>query len=222
MTLDALVFDFDGLILDTEVPEYLTIRAEFEAHGVELPLDQWLEVIGRADNRSWLDWLEEAVGRPIEREVVRARRVAQHHELVMANEVLPGVAALLDEADARGVPAAVASSSSRSWVAGHLERLGLLDRFATVRTIDDVARGKPWPDLFLAAVEALGGDPRRSVAFEDSHNGSRAATAAGLYCVVAPNEMTRGQDFSHADLVVPSLTDVHLADLERRIAARAA
>jgi HAD superfamily hydrolase (TIGR01509 family) len=220
MPLDALVFDFDGLILDTEVPEYTSVKAEFEAHGVELPFDAWLDIIGRADHPHWLDWLEDVVGAPIERDVVHARRLARHHEMILRCDVLPGVVDLLDEADARGIPATVASSSPFSWVSGHLERLGLLDRFKAVRTKDDVERAKPWPDLFLAAVEAVGAEPADAVAFEDSHHGARAAVDAGLFCVVAPNPVTRAQDHSHAHLVVDSLAEVSLADLAQRLAVR--
>jgi HAD superfamily hydrolase (TIGR01509 family) len=220
MPLDALVFDFDGLILDTEVPEYTSVKAEFEAHGVELPFDAWLDIIGRADHRHWLDWLEDVVGAPIERDVVHARRLARHHEMILRCDVLPGVVDLLDEADARGIPATVASSSPFSWVSGHLERLGLLDRFKAVRTKDDVERAKPWPDLFLAAVEAVGAEPADAVAFEDSHHGARAAVDAGLFCVVAPNPVTRAQDHSQAHLVVDSLAEVSLADLAQRLAVR--
>jgi len=215
--LRAVVFDFDGLILDTELPEYTTVKAEFEAHGVELPLDEWLDIIGSADHPHWLDWLESLVDGPLEREVVHARRLAAHHEMIMRNEVLPGVTELLDEAEALGIPAAVASSSPRSWVAGHLERLGLLGRFGALRTREDVERAKPWPDLFLAAVDAVGAPPAAAVAFEDSRNGSLAAQAAGLFCVVAPNSLTQAQDLTHADLVVASLADVSLADLATRL-----
>jgi HAD superfamily hydrolase (TIGR01509 family) len=215
--LRAVVFDFDGLILDTELPEYTTVKAEFEAHGVELPLEQWLEIIGSADHPHWLDWLEDLVGEPLEREVVRARRMAAHHEMIMRNEVLPGVVELLDEADAAGITTAVASSSPRSWVTGHLDRLGLVERFAAVRTREDVERAKPWPDLFLAAVDAVGVAPAEAIAFEDSRNGSLAAQAAGMFCVVAPNSLTRAQDLTHADLLVDSLADVTLAELATRL-----
>ena len=211
--LRAVVFDFDGLILDTELPEYTTVKAEFEAHGAELPLEEWLEIIGSADHPHWLDWLESLVDIPLEREVVHARRLAAHRELILRNEVLPGVVDLLDEAESLGVVAAVASSSPRSWVAGHLERLGLIDRFAALRTREDVERAKPWPDLFLAAIDAVGVASAEAVVFEDSRNGSLAAQAAGLFCVVAPNSLTRAQDLGHADLVVESLADVSLADL---------
>jgi HAD superfamily hydrolase (TIGR01509 family) len=217
--IQAIVFDFDGLILDTELPHYLTVKEEFEEHGVELPLDQWLGIIGRADHPHWTEWLEDALGVPIEREVIQARRYDKYHELVLRNAVLPGVLDLLDEADRRGIPAAVASSSPADWVVPHLERLGLATRLAAVLTIDDVERGKPWPDLFLAAAAALDARPEQSVAFEDSHNGSKAAKAAGLFCVVAPNELTRTQDFTHADLVVESLADVRLAHLDASVPA---
>lgn len=210
MTLRALVFDFDGLILDTELPAYLTVKAEFAAHGVDLPLAEWLDIIGRVDHDHWLDWLERVSDVPIQREIVHARRLAKHHEMVSSKSVLPGVVEVLDQADGLGIPAAVASSSHRAWVDGHLDRLGLLSRFASTVTRDDVERAKPWPDLFLAAMDRLGTAPGETVALEDSHNGCRAAKAAGMVCVVAPNELTRRQDLSHADLVVASLLEVDL------------
>jgi len=216
--LGAVVFDFDGLILDTEMPEYLTVSAAFAEHGVDLRLDDWLAVIGRGDNRHWLDWLEEEVGAPIEREVVHARRLAEHHAMIAEKEVLPGVVDILDQAEALAVPALVASSSPRYWVVDHLQRLGLHHRFVGIFCRDDVVPAKPWPDLYLAAVAAVGVAPAQAVAFEDSFNGSLAATDAGLYCVVAPNELTRSQDFAHCDLVVGSLADVDLTELSRRLA----
>lgn len=217
----AVVFDFDGLILDTEVPEYTTVAEVFEAHGVPLPLERWVSVVGRADNPHWLDWLETELGEPLaDREAVRLARVARHHAMIAEEVVLPGVVALLDAAAGHGVPAAVASSSPRDWVEGHLERLDLRSRFAAVLTIDHVERGKPWPDLYLAATRAVGADPVRSVALEDSANGCAAAKAAGLACVVVPNDITRGSDFSAADLAVASLAEVDLAALGDLVATR--
>jgi HAD superfamily hydrolase (TIGR01509 family) len=216
----AVVFDFDGLILDTETSAYVTMRDAFEDHGIELSVAAFSALLGRADNRPWIEWLEEEVGSPIEREAVHARRLAAHHALVAEQQVLPGVVEVLDQADALGVPALVASSSPRYWIDEHLERLGLLDRFVGLFTREDVQRAKPWPDLYLAAVASVGAEPSSAVAFEDSHNGSLAATAAGLLCVAVPSELTRHQDFAHCDLVVASLTDVDLvglADLAPRI-----
>lgn len=203
----ALVFDFDGLILDTESPEYVSVRAEFRAHGLELPLEAWLEIVGRADHPHWSDWLEAELGRPIAREEVVARRRAHHHELIAVEVVRPGVVELLEAARRARVAVAAASSSDREWVEGHLRRLGLREYFHAVRTRDDVARAKPWPDVYLAALEAVGVEAARAVAFEDSFHGSRAAKAAGLYTVVVPNRLTRSQRFEHADLLLDSLVD---------------
>jgi HAD superfamily hydrolase (TIGR01509 family) len=217
--IEALFFDFDGLILDTESSEYHTLRDEFERQGIELPFEQWQAIIGSADHPHWMDWLEREVGRPLERrDEIRARRSASHHARVADEQIRPGVVELLDAAADAGIPCGVASSSSSSWVEGHLDRLGLLDRFAVVRTRDHVDRGKPWPDVYLAAAAALAVRPDRSVALEDSHNGSLGAKAAGMWCVVVPNDMTLGQDFSHVDLVVDSLSDLAIAAL-RALAA---
>ena len=141
----------------------------------------------------------------------------RHHGLIAAEVVRPGVVTLLDEATAAGIPVGVASSSTVEWVEGHLDRLGVLDRFDVVRCRDHVERAKPSPDLFVAALAALGADPARSVALEDSHHGCTAAKAAGMVCVVVPNDVTRSQSFDHADLVVESLTEVSVAALTRLI-----
>ena len=211
--LGAVVLDFDGLILDTETSAFVTMQAAFADHGVELTLEAFSALLGRADNRPWVEWLEEEVGSPIEREAVHARRLAAHHALVAEQQVLPGVVEVLDQADDLGIPALVASSSPRYWIDQHLERLGLLDRFAGLFTREDVDRAKPWPDLYLAAVGSVGVEPARAIAFEDSYNGSLAATAAGIFCVAVPSEITGHQDFTHCDLVVASLADVDLRAL---------
>ena len=213
MTIEALVFDFDGLILDTELPEFVSLRAAFAAHGAELPVEEWQAGIGTTDKRHWTLWLEEILGHDIDREAARVARLDHHHALIAVQAVRPGVVALLDEAAAASVPVGVASSSPRDWVAGHLERRGLLERFAVVVTSDDVERTKPAPDLYRAALVALDADPEGSIALEDSAHGCTAAVAAGLYCVVVPNAVTEGQDFSHADLVVSSLTEIGLGRL---------
>jgi len=217
MSIDALIFDFDGLILDTEWPEFSTVREEFATHGVTLKLDDWQQIVGRADHPHWFDWLQAEVTSPLDRAVVVDRRRRRHHALIAAEVVRPGVVDLLDAALDSGIPVGVASSSSAEWVEGHLDRLGLLSRFNAVRCRDHVDRAKPHPDLFTAALAAVEADPARSIAFEDSHHGCSAAKAAGMVCVVVPNDVTRSQGFHHADLVVDSLLDVSLDRLTRLI-----
>jgi HAD superfamily hydrolase (TIGR01509 family) len=211
---DALVFDFDGLILDTESSEFHSVAAVYDAHGLELVLEEWHEIVGTADHPHWGEVLEQQLGRSIDdMEALRQQRMEVHHELIEDEVVRPGVVALLDEADAAGVGLAVASSSPREWVEGHLDRLGLLRRFGVVRTRDDVTYAKPDPELYQTATAALGVDARSSVAFEDSRHGVTAAKAAGLVAVACPNPITEGMDLSHADLVVASLAEVTLARL---------
>jgi HAD superfamily hydrolase (TIGR01509 family) len=217
--VEALVFDFDGLIIDTEWCEYVSIAEQYERHGLSYELDHFQQFVGSAWPTGWATELCAAIEQHMDETELVALRRARRDELLHAMDVLPGVIELLDAADAHGIGLAVASSSTRDWVDGHLARLGLRHRFAAVLTRNDVAAAKPAPDLFLAAATALAAAPARCVAFEDSFNGCVAAKAAGMRCVVAPNRITRVQDFRHADLVVASLLEVelqHLRDLVSR------
>jgi HAD superfamily hydrolase (TIGR01509 family) len=211
MPLRALLFDFDGLILDTEGPVYEAWRDDYLAHGHDLPLETYADCVGSDFNRfDPKSHLESLVGFAIdwpERDLWRERNALERVTRLLP---LPGVVGLLDAADAAGLPCAVASSSPRSWVEGHLDRLGLLGRFALTRCLDDVAAPKPAPDLFLAAAVGLGVDPAETVVFEDSRNGLLAAIAAGCPCVVVPNRITAHLDFTGALAVVGSLEEVDL------------
>jgi HAD superfamily hydrolase (TIGR01509 family) len=215
----ALVFDFDGLILDTETCTYEATASIFREHGVEVDRDWWHSILGTANHVHWTDVLSRRIGRPVDREALVAQREVGRLAVIERLAVCAGVVELLDEAAAAGVPAAVASSSSRSWVERHLVRLGLADRFAAIVTSDDLggdrSRTKPAPDLFLAAAAALGVDPAACVALEDSPNGVAAARAAGMVVVAVPGPMTAGLDLSAADLVVASLADAGLSRLGR-------
>lgn len=211
--MDAVIFDFDGLILDTEWPAFVSVLEVFEAHGAELPLAKWQHRIGRGDNAPWTELLEVTLGRPLDHDRLMTQRRERKDAMTDANPIQPGVVDLLDQAETLGLARGVASSSPISWVGRHLDRLGIIDRFAAVRTQDDVERTKPWPDVFLAAATALEVRPERAVVFEDSRNGVLAAKEAGMFCVAVPNRITAGMDFSDADLVVSSLADVDLAAL---------
>jgi HAD superfamily hydrolase (TIGR01509 family) len=207
--LKAVVFDFDGLILDTEGPVYHSWREAFEAAGARLTLEEWTETIGRAEHADPAEVLAERTGRPLD-EVTQAARKARRDELLAAEAVLPGVHQWLDDAARRGLAVGVASSSEVEWVVGHLERLGLVDRFDCVSCFDGRLPGKPAPDLYLAACDELGVTPADALAVEDSPPGVAAAKAAGLRCVAVPHGLTRDLDLSAADLVVESLADLSL------------
>jgi len=210
----ALVFDFDGLILETETPAYETWAEIYKEHGHELPLDRWFDYIGREGGFfDAADHLAALVGEGFDREAARKRRDTRKTELIDALDVMVGVREYVADAKGLGLRLAVASSSSRKWVLGHLERLRLHAEWDGVFTRDDVARTKPAPDLYLAAVEALGVEPREAVAFEDSRNGIAAAKDAGLLCVAVPNALTAAMDLSRADLRLGSLAETPLERL---------
>ena len=206
----ALVFDFDGLILETESPSYDTWAQIYREHGHELPLDLWHGYIGSDAGFDPAGHLAALVGEGFDRVGTKARRDARKSELIAALDVMVGVREYIADAKRLGLRLAVASSSSRAWVLGHLERLRLEGDWDAVRTRGDVARTKPAPDLYLSAVGALHVAPAEAVAFEDSANGIAAAKAAGLLCVAVPNALTAGMDLSRADLRLTSLAETPL------------
>ncbi len=212
---DAVVFDFDGLILDTETPLYEAWRQTFEHYGVEpIPIDEWAQSLGRADDDPLilnpLDRLADARGRRESDADVQARRRAHRDALLRELDVQAGVIALLDEADEMGIAVALASSSPVEWIEEHLGPRDLLHRFAAVSCAGGGLPGKPEPAVYLAACAAVDADPGRSLALEDSPNGVAAAKAAGMRCIAVPTTLGSNLDFSHADARVRSLCDVSL------------
>ena len=210
----GLIFDFDGLIVETELPCYQAWLEIFQEYGQELPLVLWRKCIGTSyaafDPHAYL---EELLRRPLGRAELRARQEARYQELTMAQPILPGVGEIIRAAAENGLRLAVASSSPRNWVAGNLSRLGLLSCFATLKCKEDVNQVKPDPALYLASLADLGLEAREALAFEDSPNGLLAAKRAGLRCVAIPSELTRGLDFDQADLCLASLAGITLAEL---------
>jgi HAD superfamily hydrolase (TIGR01509 family) len=213
----AIVFDFDGLILDTEEPVYRSWLEVYEAHGETLPFERWVQIVGSTTTEFHPQrHLEERLGRPLSQEVVDGR-IGRRTELILAQQLLPGILQCIDDATALGLKRGVASSSTRDWVSGHLERLGILGRFDCVRCRDDVNSAKPAPDLYIAVLDCLRVSPSEAVAIEDSPNGVIAAKQAGMLCVAIPNSITARLDLSQADLVLRSLSDLPLRDLLRRL-----
>ena len=216
----AIVFDFDGLILDTEEPVYRSWLEVYEAHGEELPFERWVQIVGSTTiGFHPQHHLEERLGRALPKEVLD-RRIGRRTELVLAQTLLPGVLEHIDQAKVLGLKVGVASSSTTDWVRGHLARLGILERFDCMRCRDDVANAKPEPDLYIAVLHCLGVSAQEAIAIEDSPNGVTAAKRAGLWCVAIPNTITAKLDLSGADLLLRSLAEITLADLLAKAAAR--
>jgi HAD superfamily hydrolase (TIGR01509 family) len=224
MTIRALIFDFDGTLLDTESPHMVAWQAIFEEHEVTLSLDLWYQHIGlAAGSFDVYAHLEALVARPMSRDEVRARYRARFRELLALERLRDGVEQWLAEAARLGLDLAIASGSPRAWVTEHLTAFGLLDRFKALRCLDDVVHSKPSPEVYLAALDCLGLHADEAIAIEDTPNGSRAAKAAGIYTIAVPNPVTRRLTFEAADLVLDSLADLPLTDaLELAAAGRPA
>ena len=218
MTLKGLIFDFDGLILDTESPEYQAWQEIYQQHNVNLNIHDWALCVGAGvDAFDPVANLEMLTGKTHNRLDLINRQRDRSDYLGEHLSPLPGVKDLLEKARSQGLKIAIASSSDRFWVIGHLNQIGLADYFDCVLTRDDVNQVKPDPELYLSALKCLQLEPADAVAFEDSPNGITAARAAGLFCVAVPNPITRQLVISHASLILDSLEQVRLEDLNARI-----
>lgn len=220
----ALVFDFDGLILETEEPIFRGWEEIFGEHGQQLSREFYASVLGTSGgSASLFEALERLLGSPVEREAITARRRDRERVAIEALPVRPGVVSRLGEARAMGLHLAVASSSTHAWVDGHLARLGLAELWDCTVCREDVApgRAKPAPDLYLRALRELGVAAVQAIAFEDSPHGVAAAKAAGLHCVAVPGPMTSRMDLGGADLKMWSLEEMDLEEVIRRLTVRA-
>jgi HAD superfamily hydrolase (TIGR01509 family) len=211
--IKALIFDFDGLILDTESPEYQAWREIYQGYGCDLSLAKWGECIGTANTFDPYDYLAELSGKTIDRTAIQEQRRARFAQLIDGEPLLPGVEEYIRDARRLGLRLAVASSSSRAWVSGHLARFQLESHFECLNCSDDVEQVKPDPALYLRALKALGVDAKEAIAIEDSPNGALAARRAGIFCVTVPNTLTQQLPFSAGDLRLTSLSSLPLEKL---------
>lgn len=213
--MKALIFDFDGLILDTEMPDFQSWQNVYRERGVELPLEKWGSIVGgnAASDFDPYDYLEELTGQEVDRDAIWFKRRKDYLDNLETQPILPGVQSYLDDAKKIGLKLGVGSSSPESWVVGHLTRLGLVDYFGIICTADDVEKTKPDPELFLAVLNKLDVSADQAIVFEDSPNGVLAAKRAGIYCVCVPNPLTSQLSMQNADLTLNSLEDLSLAAL---------
>ncbi len=202
----ALIFDFDGLILDTESPmraSWMEIHAEA---GLTIEEEAWAGILGSsADPPRAYELLDAHLGEPVDRAALREKRLERELELLAAERPMSGVRALIDAAIDDDLRIGIASSSDRAWVLRLLRQHGLEEKFDAIVCAEDVARTKPAPDLYRRALRALRVRPDEAIAFEDSLHGVAAAKSAGIFCVAVPNDVTRCLSFDEADLRVPSL-----------------
>lgn len=212
----ALIFDFDGLLVDTESSALRAWREQFAVHDLVFPLEVWHSFIGSQGSQDAMMAAVRAGGIEFEDDVLRGEWRERHNRIVSTEPLRPGVEAFLDDAAGAGARFAIASSATRDWLDQQLGRLGIRDRFDAVCARDN-GRVKPAPDIYLAALAALGVEASDAIAFEDSPNGITAAKAAGLYCVAVPNPVTAELPLGQANLRVGSFTDISYSELVDRL-----
>ena len=221
--LKALIFDFDGLILDTETPEVLVWQSIYAEYGFELPVHEWEKTIGgygvsSFDPAKHLSLL--SLGQ-LDPASLRIRYRKEADVIIHANPILPGVIGMIEQAKDAGLQVAIGSSSPHSWVDTHAKRLGIFDYFDHIICQDDVAPGrtKPNPDIYLKALEQLNVKNDAAVVFEDSPNGVLAARRAEIFVVAVPNPLTVKMGVS-GDATVPSLAELSLQELSKRVSRK--
>ncbi len=218
--LKALIFDFDGLILDTETPEVSVWQSIYNEHGFELPVHEWEKTIGgygisSFDAAEHLALLSSGRLDPVSS---RAHYRKAVDAIIHANPILPGVVDIIEQAREQGVQVAIGSSSPHSWVDAHAKRLGIFHYFKHIICQDDVAPGrtKPNPDIYLKALERLRVQNTEAVIFEDSLNGVEAARRAGIFVVAVPNPLTAKMGVK-GDITVSSIAALTLRDLQNHL-----
>jgi HAD superfamily hydrolase (TIGR01509 family) len=215
--MNALIFDFDGTILDTETPEFMVWTALYKRYGQVLNPSDWGRGIGTWGGFDpWAD-LEQKLGHALPRETLQSEHRADVLRFIGESELLPGTRNLMIKAKASGLKLAIASSSDHDWVSGWTQKHGILELFDALATRYEVEHVKPDPALFLLALHKLGVAPDEAIVLEDSPNGAKAALAAGIACVVIPNAVTKHLEFPNGVIRLESLENVTLEDLERRV-----
>ena len=217
--IKALLFDFDGVIVDTEVPTYQSWRDVYAEHGVDLALGDWLPAVGSGSSSSGskgsfdaVAHLEALIGATVDRADVIARRKRRKTELYERAPLLPGVAERLLEAERLGLRTAIVTRNRTDRVTAQCRRVGLQHEWGALVCANEDPTGDK-AELYRRAIDLLDVRIEEALAFEDSASGVHAAKRAGLACVAVPNEITRAASFDGADLVLGSLAECSIADL---------
>jgi len=214
MAIKGIIFDFDGLICDTESTEVRAWEKLYSEYGYPFPFDEYQKTIGAVHNdETPLVLLKELGGTCVDLNAAREKMHRYHQELIKIEPLRLGVIKYLEDAKELGLKIGLASSSPFSWISYHLTRLQIKPFFECIRTFEDVERTKPDPTLFLLTLECLGLQPCETIALEDSPNGVTASKNAGLITVAVPNAVTKQFSFAEADLVISSLSILPLRNL---------
>lgn len=211
--IKGIIFDFDGLIFDTETHQYKVLQEIFKEHGSDLPLSLWQQEVGTFTGFSPFHYLEEQVDRKIHHALLEEQFSDKYYSKLAQEKAREGVEDYLQMAKELHLKVGLASSSSFKWVSRHLKNLDLFAHFDCIRTSDDVENVKPDPELYIQAAQCLGLEPEECLVFEDSAHGAMAAKRAGMNCVIVPNEITQTMDFCDVEHRLSSMANMNLQEL---------
>lgn len=210
--IKAIIFDFDGLIVDTESVWFEAYKEVLLQYEVELTLQKFSEVIGTTDEVLY-EYINSNAKVPIDREKIEQLVKEIVKQKLFKPVLRENVEDYLKSAKNAGLLIGLASSSSREWVESFLKKLNIFDYFSVIKTSEDVSKVKPDPELYLKAIEELGVEVNEAIAFEDSLNGLIAARKAGLKCVIVPNSVTTHLEFENYSLRLSSMAEKTLDDV---------
>lgn len=217
MKIKGIIFDFDGLLVDTETSQLRAWQKIYAESGATLRLQEWVQCLGTsADAFDPITDLRSKTEHPLDVQKLIQQQREQVYRDLLGEPLRPGIQELLIGAHRDNLSLAIASSSNRSWVEDGLRRCAILDFFPVICTSDDVSHVKPHPELYNLAMQQMGLTEDEVVVLEDSPNGIRAAKAAGLFCVAYPNEISQHLDLTQADLILPVLDPIEFFELLRR------
>jgi putative hydrolase of the HAD superfamily len=217
--IKAIVFDFDGLIVDTESVWFDVFKEVMIEYDCDLKIEDFAICIGTTDDILY-ERLAQIAYKPIDRTEISQKTRERYQDKMSHLQLREGVLDYLQTAKNLGLKIGLASSSSRRWVEGFLERFGIKEFFDVIKTSDDVKRVKPDPELYLRVIQDLGVEGHEALAFEDSKNGLTAAIKAGLHCVIVPNPVTSFLDFSGHLHRLSSMGEIGLHDLLALVEAK--
>lgn len=208
----AVIFDFDGLLMDTETTSLQSWQFEWRQWGLELDPTTFFVNHGGDITEDRYAQLGAAVGERFDRTLSHERRVRHRDDLHESLGLTDGIRSWITQAAASGMSLAVASSSPRDWLTRHLGRAEILDQFEVLAGGDEVGRHKPAPDVYELALQRLGLPASGAIAVEDTAHGVDAAHAAGLACIAIPNPFVSPDVVSHAELVLGSAAAMSLGE----------
>jgi len=212
--IKGIIFDFDGLIIDTETPELQAWQELFDSFDIEFPYADYIRRIGNAYNdTSPLEILKAKLGAKIDESNISTSFQKRKNTLIEQQPLCDGVKDYLLTAKRLGLQIGLASSSSIAWIDHHISARNIKSFFTCIKTLEDVTHPKPDPELYFRTVNCMEIEPKEAIALEDSYNGIIAAKKAGIHAIAIPNHVTRGLDFSCADLQLNKLSEMSLYSL---------